>query len=264
MDIKMMHNIFRTLGQQMGLQRVRGILPESIDAYINASIINLVNTSLANAVTKELQQNVTGIVSTMSAINNFRTLHRVARFSIDDKTVGSTKKVSEYDSNSGYYVINIPTINSNIDIDTDEYKLAVMMFLSFSVEYENTPRGNAVGCRIVGSDEIEFTNQDYCNKADKSYPITCLESSAIVINNLEQLNARANEKLEIFTNTKDVHIKYLNIKYIKTPNIVRYDDDDSLCVNCDLPEYLHQSLVENAVQMFLASVGVVQPNVSRQ
>ena len=34
-----MHNAFRTFGQAMGLQLVRGILPESIDVYLNAAII---------------------------------------------------------------------------------------------------------------------------------------------------------------------------------------------------------------------------------
>ena len=44
MNIQEMHNIFRTLGQQMGLQRIRGILPESIDVYINDAIIEKVRS----------------------------------------------------------------------------------------------------------------------------------------------------------------------------------------------------------------------------
>ena len=38
MDILAMHEMFRVLGQQMGLERVRGILEESIDVYLNAAI----------------------------------------------------------------------------------------------------------------------------------------------------------------------------------------------------------------------------------
>ena len=39
MNIAEMHNVFRTLGQQMGMQLNRGILPESIDIYLNEAII---------------------------------------------------------------------------------------------------------------------------------------------------------------------------------------------------------------------------------
>ena len=40
MTISEMHSMFRTLGQQKGMQHVRGILPEEIDDYLNSSIAN--------------------------------------------------------------------------------------------------------------------------------------------------------------------------------------------------------------------------------
>lgn len=42
MDILEMHTLFRELGQQMGLQTVRAILPEEIDDILNAVIIEKV------------------------------------------------------------------------------------------------------------------------------------------------------------------------------------------------------------------------------
>lgn len=44
-----MHNEFRTFGQVMGLQLVRGILPESIDVYLNAAI----NETVRNIISKK-------------------------------------------------------------------------------------------------------------------------------------------------------------------------------------------------------------------
>ena len=41
-----MHVLFRTLGQQQGLQLVRGILPESIDEFINEAIIQTARVAL--------------------------------------------------------------------------------------------------------------------------------------------------------------------------------------------------------------------------
>ena len=38
MDIVAMHKLFRLLGQQMGMERIRGILPESIDGYLQDAI----------------------------------------------------------------------------------------------------------------------------------------------------------------------------------------------------------------------------------
>ena len=40
------------------------------------------------------------------------------------------------------------------------------------------------------------------------------------------------------------------------PNVVKYDIDINKCVNCDLPEYLHFDIVENAVMKFYKSLGV--------
>ena len=50
MTIQEMHNEFRTFGQVMGLQLVRGILPESIDVYLNAAI----NETVRNIISKNV------------------------------------------------------------------------------------------------------------------------------------------------------------------------------------------------------------------
>lgn len=265
MNIQEMHNMFRTVGQQMGLQLVRGILPESIDIFINEVITEKVRQELLSGVRTTLQDSVNTQASTIQPINAFRNLYRSARYAIEKEDVSvATKKVKFYGKENGYYIINIPTVNSEISIGLDEYKIMPMMFLGFSIEYANTLRGNAVACRMIGADVLETTLRDYCNGASKDSPIVCLSSIPIVSEGNEVTGNVCNEQLEIFTNTINADIKYLNIKYIKTPNVVKYDTDINKCVNCDLPDYIHFEIVERAVAKFFISVGGQPSNNARQ
>lgn len=262
MNIQEMHNTFRTLGQQMGMQLIRGILPESIDVYLNDVIIEKTQQELLSGVRTALQDSVNTQASTMSPINTFRTLYRSARYSINTNSVNpDTNKVSFYNEANGFHIINIPTVDSDITIDEREYKINPMIFLGFSVEYDTTLRGNAVACRLIGSDVLETTLRDYCNGASKDSPIVVLNSIPVIKDGIEQTGVISNEQLEIYTGTKDCKVKFLNIKYIKVPNVVKYDMDLSKCVNCDLPPYTHFDIVERAVMKFYASVGA---NVSNQ
>ncbi len=260
-----MHNTFRTLGQQMGMQLIRGILPESIDVYLNDVIIEKTQVELLQGVRTALQDSVNAQASTMSPINAFRSLYRTARYAINTEDVNEdTKKVSYYNANNGFHIINIPVVGSEITVDTKEYKISPMMFLGFSVEYDNTLRGNSIACRMIGSDVLETTLRDYCNGASKDSPIVCLSSIPIVENGLEKTGVISNEQLEIYTNSKGCEVKFLNIKYIKTPNVVKHDIDIAKCVNCDLPAYTHFDIVEKAVAKFYASVGAQTPNQATQ
>lgn len=262
MNIQEMHNMFRTLGQQMGMQLIRGILPESIDIYINDVIIEKTQLELLNGVRTALQDSVNTQASTMSPINTFRTLYRSARYNINTDDVNpDTKKVSYYNTDNGFHIINIPTVDSAITVDDQEYKINPMMFLGFSVEYDNTLRGNAVACRLIGSDVLETTLRDYCNGASKNSPIVVLNSIPVIKNGVEQTGVISNEQLEIYTGAKDCKVKFLNIKYIKIPNVVKFNLDLTKCVNCDLPPYTHFDIVEKAVMKFNASIG---NNISNQ
>lgn len=260
-----MHNTFRTLGQQMGMQLIRGILPESIDVYLNDVIIEKTQQELLSGVRTAIQDSVNTQASTMSPINTFRTLYRSARYSINTDDVNpDTKKVSYYNEANGFHIINIPTVDSNITVDEQEYKINPMMFFGFSVEYENTLRGNAVACRLIGSDILETTLRDYCNGASKDSPIVVLNSVPVIKDGIEQTGVISNEQLEIYTGAKDCKVKFLNIKYIKVPNVVKFDNDLSKCVNCDLPPYTHYDIIERAVMKFFASINANVVNKSTQ
>lgn len=273
MNVQEMHDAFRVLGQQMGLQLIRGILPESVDIYLNDAIVEKTQKELAESVTNALAESANTIVSTMTPINAFRTLYRSARYAIstDEGHVGGGYKVGYFNKDNGYYVINIPTVESNVVLDEGERRIRPMMFHGFSVEYGSTARGNAVGCRMIGADVLEATLRDYCNGASKEYPIVCLTSvpASDGFGN-EITGISGNEQIELYTNVRagdgngGNDVKFLNVKYIKVPNVVKYDDDPAKCVNCDLPDYIHYTIVEMAVGKFFASVGAQSPNVRAQ
>ena len=250
-----MHNTFRVYGQQMGLQLNRGILPESIDAYINNAITERVRAELFGGVHTVLQENASVQASTMSTINSLRTLYKSYRISnsFDIRPVigadtemyiniGKNYLTNVYNGKNGYHVLNMPTYSIN---EAGDKIIQPMMYLGFSVEYDTGSLGNPTSCRLIGADVLETTLRDYCNGASKDSPI------AVLLNGDE-----GHDQLHLYINSKNTIVKYLNIKYVKTPNVVKYDIDISKCVNCDLPEYLHFDIVENAVMKFYKSLGV--------
>lgn len=267
-----MHSMFRTLGQQMGMQLIRGILPESIDVYINAAIIEKTQTELLNSVYIAQQDSINTQSMTMGAINTFRSLYRTATYKLpDDPTNNESFEnpdvhsiILDYNNNNGYYRLHIPTKDAKIGDNTISGLVKTinpMMYLGFSVEYDNNSKGNSVACRMIGADVLETTLRDYCNSADKSNPIACLSS----FGELQGLDIyKDNEQLEIYTNTKGCVIKYLNIKYIKTPNVVKFDTDESKCIHCDLPDYTHYDIVQKAVEKFFISVGATSNNKQKE
>lgn len=246
MNIQEMHNTFRVFGQQMGLQLNRGILPESIDAYINNAITERVRAELFSGVHTVLQENAGVQASTMSTVNSLRTLYKTYRirndFTLEDRHVGTQYLMYLYSGVNGYHILNIPTYPIKESLNNI---ISPMMYLGFSVEYDDNSLGNPTSCRLIGADVLETTLRDYCNGASKDSPI------AVLLNGDE-----GHDQLHLYINSKNTIVKYLNIKYIKTPNVVKYDVDIDNCVNCDLPEYLHFDIVENAVMKFYKSLGV--------
>lgn len=246
MNIQEMHNTFRVFGQQMGLQLNRGILPESIDAYINNAITERVRAELFSGVHTALQENAGVQASAMSTVNSLRTLYKSYRirndFTLEDRHVGTQYLMYLYSGVNSYHILNIPTYPIKESLSNI---ITPMMYLGFSVEYDDNSLGNPTSCRLIGADVLETTLRDYCNGASKDSPI------AVLLNGDE-----GHDQLHLYINSKNTIVKYLNIKYVKTPNVVKYDIDINKCVNCDLPEYLHFDIVENAVMKFYKSLGV--------
>ena len=256
MNIDKMHEVFRTIGQQKGMQLVRAILPEEIDVWINDVITEKTLSTFLTSINYSV--NNSGIVNSpkMSNINLFKSLYRNARFKLSEES--NDGLVTYYNSDNGYYEITVPTIDAadvvKSSLQSEEYCINPMLYLSFALEYDDKSRGNSTNCRIIPDDEIENTMNDYCNRASKDYPIVTLLGIPNVENVLETNQNVYNEQLRVYTNKPNCVINYLNIKYIKKPNVVNYNTK----VDCDLSEYSHYEIVEKAVEKFLKSININQ------
>lgn len=256
MDIEKMHEVFRTLGQQMGMQLVRAILPEEIDVWINDAITEKTRAEILKSINYSVQFAGNVNVSKMTNINLFKSLYRNARFKLSEEN--NDGLVTYYNSDNGYYEITVPTIDAadavKNSLQSEEYCINPMLYLSFALEYDDKSRGSSTNCRIIPDDEIENTMNDYCNRASKDYPIVTLLGIPNVENVLETSQNVYNEQLRVYTNKPNCVINYLNIKYIKKPNVVNYNTK----VDCDLAEYTHYEIVEKAVEKFIKSINVNQ------
>lgn len=228
MTIPEMHTVFRTLGQQMGLQQIRGILPESIDICINDAIIEKVRSTVILNTGTTFQDKVTQQYNPISPINSLRTIYKTVEF-----------KVGESTKTSNYYKVSI-----NID--------NVMLFTSFFVNYTDD-LNKKYPCRIIESDKLENTLNDYCNKASYEYPIVSIFYDV----NTKQI-------VRLFTNSNSKIPESLEVRYVENPAKVKFDKNPSNCIDCNLPDYTHFEIVERAVYKYLQSVTSTTKPISNQ
>ena len=216
MTISEMHIMFRTIGQQKGMQLVRAILPEEIDDYLNAAIIEFVRTVVQtniDIIGKSIGKTSTLSTDGITPYNAIRTLYTEVRESITQPLTNE------------YYSLELLNTQHNY-----------MQIIGVNILYDTN--GHIYPCRIITPSELANTLNDYCNKPDKEYPC-CL----ITTNNI------GNIEFHFYTNNNFPVEAILHV--IKVPITVNYNNS----VNCDLPDYVHQEIVERAVQKFFISVG---------
>ena len=236
MDIKEMHELFRLLGQQMGIERVRGILPHSIDGYINAAIIEIVNNLLR--------------------INTQETLIRGNRY----KIIPQESLLTPVNSLSTLYKEENLLLRSQSDNKEEliafKSKDKILYLYDFVINYEGD--GRYRHCRFIEPNKVEETLDDYLNRASRRYPIITVVD----------VNEEDDEyKFEVYCGQK-VYIESLKLRYIKVPSIVKFDVDENNnltknAINCDLPIHLHKDVVELAVQKYFVSVGSTTQKVNK-
>lgn len=148
MTINEMHVAFRTLGQQMGLQLVRAILPESIDTYLNDMIIEWTRKTIQANVETVYKDKVTLQNNSINPINGVRTLYK--RSILND-----FNNVDEE-----YYTVSLKDVTN------------VMYYTSFELKFSGYKRNT--WCRFIDRDKLMNTINDYCNGASRDYPIVCM------------------------------------------------------------------------------------------
>lgn len=221
MTISEMHDLFRVLAQQVGMQLVRGILPQHIDSFINIEISETVRNLLLTNAHTILQDDINLQSSTLNPINAFRTLYRRGVITVNTSDKGNTTKASDC------YVIKLTEVTTP------------MLYLGFNITYSDI-ENKRVACRLIGASVLETTLRDFCNGADEQNPI------AVLLNN-------GNECVEIYTGLSNKTISSVSVSYIKSPNKVKFTGGED-SVDCDLPDYMHYSIVSGAANRYLLSL----------
>ena len=223
MDIFEMHVLFRTLGQQQGLQQVRGILSETIDEYLNEAIVQNVRVAvLGNA--QPAKDVRTPQYTKISPLNQFFTLYKTEESALSDiADEGSVKK-----------------------IELSETPLCIT---NFALKYNDN---SVFDTRLIEGERLHSTLKDYLNRASHDYPIVSLYDG----------DDSKSFRLSFFTGGKNNTIGSLITSYIKMPAKVFFDEDNydtentDSSVSCDLPEHLHYQIVETAVALWFQSLGL--------
>lgn len=225
-----MHVLFRTLGQQQGLQLVRGILPESIDEFINEAIVQTARISLmGNA--QGSKDIATPQYTKISPFSSFHTLFCTEKSNITVTDEGAEIEVS---------LENVPICITN-----------------FVIEYKDKKKFD---CRVIETERLYQTLNDYLNRASRDYPIVSL------------VNGKSDKEftLSLFTGDNQKDVSGIIATYVRMPASVKFDEEyydfidsgeqgtapENHSVNCDLPEHLHRSIVELAVEIWLQTLGL--------
>ena len=220
-----MHKLFRLLGQEMGMEKVRSILPSSIDGYLQDAIQEQAVAIIRENVTTVYNDKLIVQDNFASPINGLSTLYREISIDVDNN------------------------YSSKFEVVANNLK-DVMYFYGFSIKYDNADRYR--NCRIIENNKVELTLDDYCNRATHKYPVITVSSSN---------EDSGTYSFDIYIGTPNI-LDSLKIKYIKMPRVVKFVSETSPDnVDCDLPQHLHKSIVELAVTKFFNSVGSTTNNV---
>jgi len=135
--------------------------------------------------------------------------------------------------------ILVPNNTFKYDLDVEN----VMYYTSFSIDYGND---NVFKCRLVEHDEINNLLIDYCNAPSKEYPIITL-----------YINLDNKFVAQVYNDNNKIY--GLIINYIENPAKVSLGDN----IDCNLPEYTHDEIVQLACQKYFVSVGATTQPVNK-
>ena len=236
MTIKEMHELFRVLGQQMGMQKVRGILPESIDVLLYASAVHCVRQIITSNVTTNFGNIVAIQKNKISVINALRTLYRE-----EDRTISYSGDV----------------IPNPVYLDCFYKDFNVFSIIDCVVGYDDKDSSvKYISSRLTEPNLVADAERDYLLKPSLKYPIvTIIGVDDNYKNEVSQGSFGYGTRIQynIYTGgNKPVRLKTSFIKY---PAKVHLDEEvESNNVDCDLPIHLHHMVVEEAVNLYLQSV----------
>lgn len=241
MTIAEMHIMFRQMAQQMGMQNVRGILPEQIDMLINTSITDVVNEIIKQNISATNDRVATDN-SKIGQINALSTLYKTSTISISASGTKQTLMTQ--------YIDGID-ISSSIE----DY----MFLVDFAINYTVTVNATGVlsdyfPVRLIDDMYLADVLNDFILAPSFRSPVS-------VIKNVDgnkvmdlYLERKRNGKFMVGVNLTPCDLR---VSYVATPAKVQYLEDVASSdknVDCDLPEYLHGDIVKRAVDLYNASL----------
>ena len=220
MTIGEMHVMFRQLAQQMGMQTIRAILPNEIDACINVAVNDVIKKLIAENLGSAGNEQVTIYNARVGQINGLSTLFK--RLSLTAPTKSSQRNC---------YVTNVPLDD-------------VMYITAVEVGYKETNK--IYDARVTQAELLGRTLEDYCNAPTCNSPVVVF---------LGQVNGVG---IEIYTssNGEGVIPTKANATVISKPAVVKYSDNEGDAVDCNMPDYMHIDIVKAAAEIYLRSVAI--------
>ena len=128
-----MHTAFRVYGQQIGMQKMRNILPEEIDVFLNSAVVEKIRQVLGTNVVAQFPDKVSTQQNSISPINYVRTLVKSKSLTLS---------------------------NNSVDCPSD---IQIMYILGL------TTGGHKA--RFIEPIDVENVKNDFCNAPSKEYPI---------------------------------------------------------------------------------------------
>lgn len=268
MDIPEMHKMFRQYAQQMGMQNVRGILPEQIDLLINNSISDTINQVITQNI-GITNDRVISDASKLNQVNALKSLYKVWKGSIADVTIKGKEKTS-YIISFQLPLSNFKTTGSYTDDNNSSTAISFLYVVDLSINYKKTDFvTNIFPVRIVDDQFVADVVNDFVLAPTMRSPVASIHDSLIELY-IDKADAKPEDR-QPFT-FKGVSINELRLSYIAKPAVVKFVEDvDGTNVNCDLPEYMHVDIVKHAVELYqlaksgsLAAAQQAQQNQQRE
>lgn len=268
MDISEMHKMFRQYAQQMGIQKVRAILPEQIDLLINNSISDTINQVITQNI-GITNDRVISDASKLNQINALKSLYKVWKGSISEATVKGKEKTN-YIISFQLPLINFKTTGSYTDDNDSSTAINFLYVVDLSINYKKTDFvTNVFPVRIVDDQFVADVVNDFVLAPKMRSPVASIHDNLIELY-IDKSDAKP-EDGQAFT-FRGVSINELRFSYIAKPAIVRFAEDvDGTNVDCDLPEYMHVDIVKHAVELYqlaksgsLAAAQQAQQNQQRE
>lgn len=233
MTVSEMHELFRVLGQQMGMQKVRGILPESIDVLLYASAVHCVRQIITSNVTTNFGNVVAVQKNKISVINALRTLY------------------VEKETNINYDAGDIP---NPVIVDAFYKDFSVFSIIDCMVGYANESYTKYAFSRFVEPNLIDNALNDYLLKPSAKYPIVTVTTAEDNYKNATPGGSENGSRIVYNIYTDGNKPTTLKTSFIRYPAKIHLDEDSDKCISCDLPVHLHNMVVEEAVNLYLQSV----------